>query len=81
MIKQEQINYITIESVKCDVCYLMVEGYYSRGAWFGKYLKPNEKKICFNCIKDRDGFREEFKRLIGISVERYEKIKYSNEKT
>ena len=67
-------NYITLIPTECDSCGSTVKGYYCRGAWFGKYLAPKEKKICLNCIKDREGFREEFKRLIGVSVEDYESL-------
>ena len=63
----------TIIPVKCDKCGKMVTGYYSPGEeWWGKYLEDRENKICLNCIKDREGFRDEFKRLIGVSVEQYE---------
>ena len=54
---------------KCDKCGQMVETYYTHNDWFAKYLKEEEDKICLNCIKGRKGFRAEFKRMIGISVE------------
>ncbi len=71
---------ITIEKVKCDKCGELVSSFYSRDGniWFGKYLNNNEERICLNCIKNRKGFRKEFKLLIGISVNKLEQFRRSN---
>lgn len=59
-------NYLSIIPVKCDCCGEMVEHFSDRSQWWGKYLKPGEEKICNNCIKDRPGYREEFKEIFGL---------------
>ena len=54
---------------KCDCCGEMKCGFSDRGEWFGKYLKPDENRICHDCIKGRDGYADEFLEKIGISVD------------
>ncbi len=66
------INYMTIIPMKCDCCGKMISGYSDRSTWVGKYLKPNENKICRKCIKDRPGYAEEFLEKIGVSVDNLE---------
>ena len=68
---KEVINYLYISPVKCDCCGQMVNTFSSKdgGAWFGEYLKPEEEKVCRNCIKDRPGYKEEFLEKIGVPVE------------
>ena len=72
-----KINWMDIILVKCDCCGEMTKGCYSRDGnqWFGKYLNPGEEKVCYNCIKNRPGYAEEFEKLIGISIEEMDKIK------
>lgn len=67
---------ITVEEVNCSKCRKSSMGFYDnydRDVWFSKYIKDGEGKICFDCIKNRRGFRKEFKSLIGVSVNDYEK--------
>ncbi|KKM73910.1 hypothetical protein LCGC14_1405610 [marine sediment metagenome] len=54
--------------VRCDCCGEMVYSFSGKEEWFGKYLKPDEEKICRNCIKGREGYAEEFKEKIGIAL-------------
>ena len=63
------LDSMTIIPVKCDCCGKMVNSYSDKSQWFGKYLKPNENKICRHCIKDREGYAKEFQEKIGVSVE------------
>lgn len=63
------VNYVTIIPVKCDCCGEMVDSLSDRSEWFGAYLKPDEAKVCHDCIKDREGYAEEFLKQIGISME------------
>lgn len=60
------IDYMSIIPVKCDCCGEMVGSYSDRSGWFGKYLKPDEDKICHRCIKGRDGYAEEFLKNTGV---------------
>ena len=69
MTKQEEINYISIIPIKCDCCGKMVDSYSDRSNWFGKYLKPNENKICHKCIRGRKGYAKEFLEKIHIPLE------------
>lgn len=55
--------------VKCDCCGKMVSGFSDSSEWWGKFLKPDEEKICHNCIKDRKGYAEEFLKQIGVPME------------
>lgn len=68
---REEVNYMHIIPVKCDCCGRMVGTYSSKakGAWFAKYLKPNEEKVCRNCMKDREGYAEEFLEIFKIPLE------------
>ncbi len=66
--KMNSINFMQIIYTKCDCCGEMVDSFSSRGEWFGKYLRPNEEKICCNCIKDREGYAEEFLEKIGVPL-------------
>ena len=65
----DRINNLVIIRVKCDCCGKMVGSYSDRSNWFGKYLKPEENKICHDCIKTRDGYAEEFLEKIGIPLD------------
>jgi len=68
------INYFTINKVKCDCCgKITVRGKQIDDEWFGKYLKPNEERICHACIRDRKGYKEEFLEQIGVSLDTYER--------
>lgn len=67
--KVVELGHLTIIPVKCDCCGEMTRSFSDKSSWFGKYLKPNEEKICRNCIKTRDGYAEEFLEKFGISVE------------
>ena len=60
--------------VECDCCKKTVSGFYNNSEWWGKYLKNDENKICLDCIKVRDGFKEDFKSIIGVDVSELEKI-------
>ena len=66
-----KINYMRTIPTKCDCCGKMVKNFSSRPGWFGKYLKPEENKICHSCIKGRDGYAEEFLEKIGIPVDNF----------
>ena len=63
------MNYMQIIPVKCDCCGEMTQHFSSKNGWFGKYLKPEENRICRKCIRIRDGYAEEFLEKIGVSVE------------
>ncbi len=65
----EEINCMEIIPSKCDCCGKMVSSFSDKSEWFGKYLKPEEKEICHDCIKGRDGYAEEFQENFGVSVE------------
>ncbi len=58
--------------MQCDSCGEMVTSYSSKakGAWFAKYLKPGEEKVCGNCMKDREGYKEEFFEIFKFPFER-----------
>ena len=66
--------YMEIIPTECDCCGKMVSGVLDKSNWFGKYLGPDEEQICFDCIKDRPGYREEFLEKIGVPVERLGKL-------
>lgn len=74
MTKQEEITFMHIIPTKCDCCGEMVAGFSDKSEWFGKYLKPNEGKICHNCIKGREGYAEEFLEKTGVSIDYTEEI-------
>ena len=69
MANREEINFMQVFATKCDCCGEMKVGFSSRGEWFGKYLKLEEKQICHTCIHDREGYRAEFLEKIGVSCE------------
>ncbi len=60
--------------VKCDKGGRMVETFYDKSSWWGNDLEPDEEMVCLDCIKDRTGFRKEFKRQIGMSIEEVEDV-------
>lgn len=63
---------ISIIKIKCSSCGKEIEEFYGKnGEWWDKYINDNEN-ICFNCIKNRPGFADDFKRLVGISIKEYE---------
>ena len=55
--------------IKCDSCCKPTSNFSDKSNWFGKYLKPNESQICPNCIRDRDGYAQEFLEKIGVPVD------------
>ncbi len=63
-----ETDYMSIIPVKCDCCGKMVGNYSDRSEWFGKYLRPDESKICPNCIKGREGYAEEFLEKTGVEL-------------
>lgn len=66
------IDYFHIIAVQCDCCGEMVKHYSGRGgAWFEKYLLPEEDVVCRRCIKGRPGYAEEFLEKIGIPVDEF----------
>jgi hypothetical protein len=67
-------NYTQELPIECDCCHKIVYGYSDHSNWFGKYLKLEENKICFLCIKDRVGYAEDFKKNVGISIDEYFKL-------
>lgn len=52
---------------KCDCCGKMVDFFSDRSGWFGKYLKPKEHKICNDCIRDRNGYADEYRENTGAN--------------
>lgn len=64
-----EMNYLSLMPTKYDCCGKWVQSFSDRSGWFGKYLKPNEERICHNCIKGREGYAEEFQKRIGISID------------
>ncbi len=64
-----ETGYFSIIPIKCDCCGKMVEGYSDMSEWWGKYLKPDEKKICHDCIKGRDGYAKEFRDKAGVDIQ------------
>ena len=62
-------EFMEIIPIECDCCGEMVSSYSDKSEWFGKYLKDDEERICHWCIKDRDGYAEEFFKKTGISVD------------
>lgn len=75
---REEISYVSIIQTKCDCCGEMVDGFYCRGnEWWDKYMESNEGNICLMCIASRGGFRDEYLRLLGITVERGREL-YAN---
>lgn len=69
MSKQEEIANIEVLSIRCDCCGEMTDSFSDKSEWFGKYIKPEEGRICFKCIKDRVGYAQEFLEKIGVSTE------------
>ncbi len=65
---------ITIRKVECDRCGRLVTHFYSKDKvllnWWDKYLDDNEE-VCIDCIKNRKGFRKEFRNLLGMEVNEY----------
>ena len=70
---REGINYLHIIPVECDCCGEMVTHSIARykKAWFNKYLETDEKRACYNCIKDREGFAEEFLEIHKMPMGEY----------
>ena len=61
-------SYVQIVPIKCDSCGEMVMSLSDKSQWFGKYLRDGEERICYNCIKDREGYAEEYLEKIGVSL-------------
>lgn len=65
----------TIIPIRCSCCGKKTDFFYCKGGeWWDKYVEPAEQ-ICLDCIKDRPGFADDFKKMVGISVWEYEKLK------
>ncbi len=60
---------MAIIPTRCDCCGKMVDSFSDRSGWFGKYLKPDEDRICHDCIKDRKGYAKELLEKTGVTVE------------
>lgn len=60
---------------KCDRCGKMVTDFYPKAEWWEKYLLPEESQICYDCIKNRSDFKEEFQKNTGVSTKELERIK------
>ena len=73
MLTREEINYLQIIPDPCDCCGEMVCHSIAKykKAWFNKYLGTDERRFCYNCIKDRDGFAEEFLKIHKMPMGEY----------
>lgn len=66
----------TILPFTCSVCKKKAAAaYYERssGNWWNKYVKDGETEVCLNCIKERPGFKDDFLKQVGMTVEAYQK--------
>ena len=61
-------NFMATMPTECDCCGEKVPYFSDKNEWCGKYLKDDEEKVCFNCIKGRDGYAEEFLEKFGIAL-------------
>ncbi len=73
MATKEEIDYLHIIPQKCDCCGEMVKSVYRKHkkVWFNKYLKPDEGQVCANCLKDREGYAEEFLEIYKMPMGEY----------
>ncbi len=63
------VDYMHIIAVRCDCCGEMVKHFSTKSAWFGKYLKEDEERVCRKCMRGREGYAEEFLKQIGIPLD------------
>ena len=62
----------TIIPTICTQCGKKTDVYYCKSVeWWTRYIKGDEE-LCLDCIKQREGFAEDFEKNVGISLDKYE---------